>query len=93
MICAHARRRAQLSTERRRELIALQPPGRMGRAQDIANAVSFFASPRTEFVTGQVLSFLSSFCSLHWCRPLMGNRWTPRRRGPRPTTCVTWRTA
>jgi NAD(P)-dependent dehydrogenase (short-subunit alcohol dehydrogenase family) len=29
--------------------------GRLGRPEDVANAVMFFASPQSGFVTGQVL--------------------------------------
>jgi len=32
--------------------LARNPMGRMGRPQDIANAVAFLASPRAEFITG-----------------------------------------
>jgi 3-oxoacyl-[acyl-carrier protein] reductase len=35
--------------------LALQPTGKAGRPEDIANAVSFLAAPRTDFITGQVL--------------------------------------
>lgn len=46
---------AALSEERRRQLIALQPTGRMGRPEDVANVVAFLAAPRTQFITGEVL--------------------------------------
>jgi 2-hydroxycyclohexanecarboxyl-CoA dehydrogenase len=39
--------------ERRR---AANPMGRLGRPEDVAAAVVFFASPRADYVTGQVLS-------------------------------------
>ena len=32
------------------------PAGRMGTPEDIANAVLFFASPDSSFVTGQILT-------------------------------------
>ena len=36
-------------------LRAQQPTGKLGRPEDIAHAVAFFADPRAAFVTGQVL--------------------------------------
>lgn len=44
-----------LSPERRAAQERLQPTGKAGRPEDIANAVSFFADPKMDFVTGQVL--------------------------------------
>jgi 3-oxoacyl-[acyl-carrier protein] reductase len=44
-----------LSPERMEAQLALQPTGKAGRPEDIANAVSFLVSPRTDFITGQVL--------------------------------------
>jgi 3-oxoacyl-[acyl-carrier protein] reductase len=44
-----------LSPERLQAQLALQPTGKAGRPGDIANAVSFLVSPRTDFITGQVL--------------------------------------
>ena len=44
-----------LSPERRKAQEALQPTGKAGRPEDIANAVSFLASPTMDFVTGQLL--------------------------------------
>ena len=41
--------------EARAELANRQPIGRLGRPEDIASAVSFLASPRTGFITGQTL--------------------------------------
>ena len=35
--------------------LALQPTGKAGRPEDIANAVAFLAAPRMDFITGQVL--------------------------------------
>jgi len=38
-----------------RAIIDSVPVGRMGTAEDVANAVSFFCDPRASFVTGQTL--------------------------------------
>ncbi|MBQ7528615.1 3-oxoacyl-[bacterium] len=39
----------------KQSMLAQTPLGRMGKAQDVANAVLFFASPAADFLTGQVL--------------------------------------
>jgi 3-oxoacyl-[acyl-carrier protein] reductase len=44
-----------LTPERLEAQLALQPTGKAGRPEDIAQAVSFFASAQTGFITGQVL--------------------------------------
>ncbi len=44
-----------LSPERLKAQLALQPTGVFGRPEDVANAVSFLVSPRTDFITGQIL--------------------------------------
>ena len=45
--------------EREKEVLRLYPmgrPGRLGKAEDVANAVAYFASEQAYFVTGQILS-------------------------------------
>ena len=44
-----------LTPERMAAQLALQPTGKPGRPQDIANAVSFLAAPGMDFITGQTL--------------------------------------
>lgn len=44
-----------LTPDRLAAQLALQPTGKAGRPEDIANAVAFLASPRTDFITGQTL--------------------------------------
>lgn len=39
----------------RAAMAKLQPLGRIGKPEDIANAVAFLAAPRTDFITGQVI--------------------------------------
>ncbi|SFJ92453.1 3-oxoacyl-[acyl-carrier protein] reductase [Bosea sp. OK403] len=46
---------ATQSDEARAALLALQPTGKLAAPADIANAVAFLASPRTDFIYGQVL--------------------------------------
>ncbi|MFB9269981.1 SDR family NAD(P)-dependent oxidoreductase [Bradyrhizobium erythrophlei] len=46
---------AALTPERLKAQLALQPTGKAGRPQDIANAVAFLASPTMDFITGQTL--------------------------------------
>lgn len=44
-----------LTPERLAQQLALQPTGKAGRPEDIAQAVSFLVSAQTGFITGQVL--------------------------------------
>lgn len=44
-----------LTPERMAAQLALQPTGKAGRPQDIANAVSFLSAPGMDFITGQTL--------------------------------------
>ena len=44
-----------LTPERMAAQLALQPTGKAGRPEDIANAVAFLAAPRMDSITGQVL--------------------------------------
>ncbi|MEW6643433.1 MAG: SDR family NAD(P)-dependent oxidoreductase [Pseudomonadota bacterium] len=46
---------AAWSDEARAKLASVQPVGRLGRPEDIANMVAFLASPTTDFITGQVI--------------------------------------
>lgn len=45
----------EAGSEREARLAASIPVGRLGEAEDVARAVSFFTSPRNGFVTGQTL--------------------------------------
>jgi 3-oxoacyl-[acyl-carrier protein] reductase len=46
---------AAWSDEARAKLATVQPVGRLGRPEDIAAMVSFLASAKTEFITGQTI--------------------------------------
>ncbi len=46
---------AQWSEERRREIIASIPLGRLGKPEDVARAVLFLASNDASFITGEIL--------------------------------------
>jgi len=47
---------AQLSEELRQKMLANIPLGRLGSADDVAQAVLFFASDQAAYITGQVLT-------------------------------------
>ncbi len=46
---------AQWSEERRKEIIASIPLGRLGKPEDVAEAVLFLASASASFITGEIL--------------------------------------
>src|SRR4030043_2391400 len=46
---------AQWSEERRKEIIASIPLGRLGKPEDVAEAVSVLASDEASFITGEIL--------------------------------------
>ena len=46
---------AQWSDERRKEIIASIPLGRLGKPEDVANSVLFLASDEASFITGEIL--------------------------------------
>ena len=46
---------AQWSEERRKEIIASIPLGRLGKPEDVAEAVLFMASDEASFITGEIL--------------------------------------
>jgi 3-oxoacyl-[acyl-carrier protein] reductase len=46
---------AQWSDERRKEIIASIPLGRLGKPEDVAEAVLFLASDEASFITGEIL--------------------------------------
>ena len=45
----------ELSPEAKEKLFSMIPLGRLGTAEDVADAVAFFASPAASYITGQVL--------------------------------------
>jgi 3-oxoacyl-[acyl-carrier protein] reductase len=46
---------AQWSEERRKEIIASIPLGRLGKPEDVAEAILFLASDEASFITGEIL--------------------------------------
>ena len=46
------------------KLVKAYPRGRLGLPEDVANAVLFFASDRSEFITGQVLSVSGGYTTV-----------------------------
>ncbi|MBM4277354.1 MAG: SDR family oxidoreductase, partial [Deltaproteobacteria bacterium] len=46
---------AQWSEERRKEIIASIPLGRLGKPEDVAEAVLFLSSDEASFITGEIL--------------------------------------
>jgi 3-oxoacyl-[acyl-carrier protein] reductase len=46
---------AQWSEERRKEIIASIPLGRLGKPEDVAEAVLFLVSDEASFITGEIL--------------------------------------
>jgi 3-oxoacyl-[acyl-carrier protein] reductase len=46
---------AQLGDEQKERLVQQVPVGRLGNVEDIAQAVSFLASPHASYITGETL--------------------------------------
>jgi 3-oxoacyl-[acyl-carrier protein] reductase len=44
-----------MTDEQKQRIVRRTPLGRLARAEDVANAVYFLASPQASFITGQVL--------------------------------------
>ena len=45
----------ELTPERKKQMLSMQVTGRIGRPEDVARAVAFFADPENAYVTGTVL--------------------------------------
>ena len=43
------------NAEERAKLASYQPLGRIGQPDDVANIVSMLVSPRTDYITGQII--------------------------------------
>lgn len=56
---------AQLSEAQQQALLAQIPLGRLGKPDDVAQAVAFLASPQADYITGQELHVESGENAVH----------------------------